>query len=103
MAYFGVVEGHVAATVQGEIELAICSTQRLTELGMIQDGDPHARQRLAIPSEHPASDDGCTPRLDRTRHDTRLDWVVSAVEKRRRDHQPSRDGSIERRRYRRRI
>ena len=77
---FGVVEGQQAAAVDCEVELAIGTAQCLAELGVVLDGDGHARQGGVGLVPHGPAEHGGTLRFDRALGDAGLDRVGTGVQ-----------------------
>ncbi len=75
----GVVDGDAAA-VYYDVEHPVLAGQRLAVFRVIQDSNPHSRQRIALAGRHLAAQHRDTRCLDSTRSHIGLDGVISCVD-----------------------
>ena len=89
-----IAHGLKPTPVDGHIEHAIGTGERLAVLGMAQDGDRHPSQRSPITGPHLTAQHRHAARLDRPWDNTGLDWVAAAVEEGGRGGEIGDDGTI---------
>ncbi len=93
----------IAPAVDGEVEHAVRARQRLPELGVMQDRNGDARERLAGARQHPPAQDRDARRVDGGRGNAGLNRIGPAVEELGRVGDRRGNARLDRRRDRQRI